>query len=648
MYHSETILEFNRIREMLCEGAISELAKQRLMSLTPFLKEQECRLKMAETTQAKRMLEALGTPPLSAMKELEKVLTLCEKGFMLSPEQLEHVVTFLSSCRKMKYYLSKGEPLEIEIASYGYSIFDLSNLASAIKDAVKSGAVIDSASSELHAIRRKLDNLSLQVKSKLDTLLRSKKNIFSDSFVSQRNGRYVLPVKKEFKNQVSGTVVDISATGSTYFIEPTAATKLLDEAASLRVEEDHEVRKILYTLTALVDEAKSEIMLNMEAMVTLDIIFAKGKLSIQMDAIPVSVDCSRELSIVKGRHPLIKKSECVPLDFSIGGNTRGVIITGPNTGGKTVAMKTVGLLSMMAQSGLHIPAQEGHFCMRNRILCDIGDGQSITENLSTFSSHITNIIEILSLANHESIVLLDELGSGTDPAEGMGIAISILEELRAKQCLFIATTHYPEVKEYAAGAEGLINARMAFDRESLKPLYQLEIGEAGESCALSIAKRLGFPCHMLERAQQVAYSTKPTSHMEFNFMTSVAPIDLSNSKPPIPQIQNEEPQKTKVRDSFRYNLGDSVLIGPDNNLGLVFQPADAKGMVGVQVQGKKSFVNHKRLKLKTPASELYPPDYDFSIIFDTVENRKARHQMEKKYTPGLSIYIEKPEQNPPS
>jgi dsDNA-specific endonuclease/ATPase MutS2 len=309
-------------------------------------------------------------------------------------------------------------------------------------------------------------------------------------------------------------------------------------------------------------------------------------------------------------------------------------------------MKTVGILSLMAQSGLHVPVQSGHFCMHNLVLCDIGDGQSIDHNLSTFSAHMTNIIDILKQANHESLVLLDELGSGTDPAEGMGIAIAILEELRLKNCLFIATTHYPEVKEYAAYSSGLINARMAFDRESLKPLYQLEIGEAGESCALYIAKRLGFPAHMLERAHQEAYNKKmcETSELALDkWSDSKKGNDLAG--PTVPIIKREIQLKKSGRQITQYQIGDSVTVGPENKIGLVFQPADKKGMVGVQVHGKKLLINQKRLALKTSASELYPPDYDFSIIFDTVENRKARHQMNKKYTPGLSISTDPSEKN---
>jgi DNA mismatch repair ATPase MutS len=375
-------------------------------------------------------------------------------------------------------------------------------------------------------------------------------------------------------------------------------------------------------------------------METLDFVFAKAKLSIEMKAIPVPITTQRKIIIKQGRHPLLKQDSCVPLDFEIGESIHGVVITGPNTGGKTVALKTVGLLSLMAQSGLHVPVAEGSvFCMHSNILCDIGDGQSITENLSTFSSHITNIISILENVSDESLVLLDELGSGTDPAEGMGIAIAILEELRQKGCLFIATTHYPEIKDFAMNTDRLINARMEFDRESLQPLYKMQIGEAGESCALYIAQRLGFPDHMLKRAHKEAYSHRDSASGDIPAM-SFSEDSITTATTPVNRIQKEIPRKTVQSRSEMFNIGDSVMIYPQKSIGIVFARADEKGELGVQIKGKKQLINHKRIKLLTPASELYPENYDFSIIFDSVENRKARHKMDKRYCPDLVIKYE--------
>ncbi|KLU67382.1 endonuclease MutS2 [Desulfosporosinus acididurans] len=636
-------LEFNSILETLAEYALSQRAKEKLLSLKPFLSERECKSKMQETTEARKMLEGIGTPPLAAMKELDKILDLTVKGSMLTPEQFTGICDFISSCKRMKKYLKKAEAFKTEIAFYGQSLSSLDVLFEEIERCIRNEAVDDNASPALRDIRRKIENTKAAVNLKLDAILHSKKEWFTDGYVTIRNGRFVLPVKKGYKNQLSGTVVDTSSSGGTYFIEPTAVRKLQEELAILRIDEENEIRKILYTLTVLVDEHMNELKINKDCMETLDFIFAKAKLSVKMKAIPVSMTTERKIVIKQGKHPLLRQAQCVPLDFELGGDVRdevinGVVITGPNTGGKTVALKTIGLLSLMAQSGLHVPVSQGSiFCMHNSIFCDIGDGQSISENLSTFSSHIKNIVAILKGISSESLVLLDELGSGTDPAEGMGLAIAILAELIQRGCLFVATTHYPEIKDFAKNTKGLMNARMEFDRENLQPLYRLQIGEAGESCALFIAQRLGFPGHMLKRAQREAYRSRSSELSDRNTIlfdedkTKMDADTVSYSK-----IQKEVPKEKSPSRSESFNIGDCVTVYPQKLLGIIYKKANEKGELGVQMKDKKQLINHKRIKLFIPASELYPEDYDFSIIFDTVENRKARHQLEK----GHDVVIE--------
>jgi dsDNA-specific endonuclease/ATPase MutS2 len=639
-------LEFNKILEMLSEYAISERAKQKLLELRPYLSERDVKAKIKDTTEGRKILDHIGSPPLAVMKDIEMLLELAEKGAMLIPEQLTQIGLFINTCKRMKGFLKRAESLGVDIAGYGGSIHELSELSSEIDSTIRNNAIEDSASKELKDIRRKMEQIRTEMKTKLEATLRSKKEWFMEGYVATRNGHFVLPVKKEYKHMVSGSVLDISSSGSTYFIEPTAVAKLKEELSIQEITESNEERRILYVLSALVGENAFQVRLNKEAMETLDVIFAKAKLSLDMKAIPAIINTDRYIKLDNGRHPLIKPSECIPLNFELGNGTSGIVITGPNTGGKTVALKTVGLLQLMAQSGLHVPCEEAKLCMNNLVLCDIGDGQSITENLSTFSSHITNIINILTYADRESLILLDELGSGTDPAEGMGIAIAILEELMHKGCLFVATTHYPEVKEYANKTEGLVNAKMAFDRESLKPLYRLEIGEAGESCALYIAKRLGLPKHMLERAYQEAYcndNEKAHKNIDQNFIENVMdePGDIAAPPIVISHIEkHQEPKPVGIR-SQRFHIGDSVVVYPQKKIGIVFRSADEKGEVGVQIQKKKEFVNHKRLQLKVAASEMYPEDYDFSIVFDSVANRKARHKMDKGYQPDLEITYER-------
>lgn len=642
MNQNDQAIEFYKIKEQLKEYALSVQAKEKAEKLEPYLSEREVISHTKDTSEARRMLDTFGAPPLDTMKEIHPILELAGLGGMLLPEQLEQVCRFAAASKRLKDYLKKSQILETDISGYAASIAELSTLREEITSAVRNQRVDDNASPALKGIRRRIEQINSDIKSKLETLLRNRREIFSDGYISERNGHFVLPVKKAYKNQLAGSLIDTSSTGSTCFIEPASIGKMQGELASLKIDEGNEESRILYTLTGLVLDFEEDIRRNTDAMIQLDFIFAKGKLSADMDGIPAKINTKRRISILGGRHPLLPKDGCVPLNLEIGIQYRGIIITGPNTGGKTVALKTAGLFSAMAQSGLHIPCREADICMNNVILCDIGDGQSITENLSTFSSHIKNILSILQKADQESFVLLDEVGSGTDPGEGMGIAIAILEALRKRQCLFIATTHYPEVKEYAAKQDGLINARMAFDRESLKPLYRLEIGEAGESCALHIAKKLGMTKAMLELAYQKAYGAKEAgkenlpADLNEDFFAD-APDDLARIK--LPGIQKTTvPEKNPVLPE--YHIGDSVFILPHNKIGIVFQEINAKGQIGVMVHKEKALYNHTRIKLHIPAEELYPEDYDFSIIFDTVENRKARNKMNKRYAPEYVVHEE--------
>lgn len=640
MNPTETLLEFDKIKEELCSFAHSEGARERLAALSPTLKEAECRRWMAETTAARRILDGCGTPPLTAMAQVEELLTLACAGGMLLPEQLTSLAQFLTSCRRMRLYLEKARAVDDTISSYGLGLEDLPDMVEEIERCIRYDQVDSAASPLLRDLRRSMEHVRQQIQEKLSSLLRSQKHLFSDSTVVQRDGRFVLPVKRQYKSQFSGTQVAVSGTGTTCFMEPSAVTKLQGELSSLRLEEDGEVRRVLYTLSSLAAEYAPVFRRNMEAMEELDFLFAKGRLSARQGGNPVTLTIRRALSLVGARHPLLDSRACVPLDFTLDAKIRGVVITGPNTGGKTVALKTVGLLSLMAQCGLHVPAEpESVLSLHTHILCDIGDGQSIAENLSTFSAHMTRIIGILNQADRESLVLLDELGSGTDPAEGMGIAVAVLEELRARGCLFFVTTHYPEVKEYAQGAPELQNARMAFDRETLRPTYRLEQGQAGESCALYIAQRLGFPPHLLELARGAAYQAPPKSRcLPPSKALSPAPGTPSRLQAQAP----EAPDRPRRADTFQ--IGDSVVVYPKKELGIVYRRADSLGQVGVQVKGEKLLFPHKRLKLQVPASELYPPDYDFSILFDTVENRKARHKMEKGHRPELEITLRPPDE----
>lgn len=630
-------LEFNKIQDMLAGHALSERAKQRCHSLAPEMDEDLCRRKMRLTNGARNILDTHGNPPLTAMQDIEAILVLGRAGAMLSPEQLVAVERFLVACARMQAYLAKAADADGDIASYGGSFHLLPGLREEIERCIRNLQVDSGASGALASLRRKMEQVEGQIQSQLASLAQRNKQWLSDGGAVQRNGRFVLPVKREYKSKVNGTVIDQSGTGGTLFIEPDAVAKLSAQLGALQIDEENEVRRILYTLSALVDEQAPALHLNIEAMETLDFLFAKAKLSAALGAGPVGITSERRLSLITARHPLLPAEDCVPLDLTLDGETHGVIITGPNTGGKTVALKTVGLLCLMAQCGLHVTASpESEVSMFSGTLCDVGDGQSISENLSTFSSHMTNIIAILSEAGRESLVLLDELGSGTDPAEGMGIAVAVLEALRQTGCMLVATTHYPEVKQYAEAAAGYTNARMAFDRETLQPTYRLEIGQAGESCALYIARRLGLPEGILAHAQRQAYSGGTAVAAPLAEAPRAAEAKATKSGA-LPGIIPAAGPKALSAHAASFGYADSVMVYPGREMGIVYAAANDRGEVGVQVKGEKRLVPHKRLKLVTKAEELYPPDYDFSVVFDTVANRKARKTMGKRHVAGNVI-----------
>lgn len=622
----EKHIEFDKIKERWMSLAVTDHAKEMIAKVSCYLEESELRKQLKDTTNSKILLEKLGAPPLQNVAEAKEILTIAEKGDCLTPYQLERVEKVLVAVMRLKDYLAKGKQYENPLAYYEENLDAAKALREEISRQIRNGIVDDCASKELRQLRADMLRCEEQMKQKAEQILRANKECMADNYCTARNGRICVPVKKEYKFKISGSVIDKSATGSTFFIEPVSVAKYYEELQLLQISEENEVYRILYTLTAMVAESIPLMNENIRLMEKLDFIFSKGKLSIDLDAAAPAINTERRIILKDARHPLMDRALNIPLQFEIGSQARGIIITGPNTGGKTVAIKTVMLSCIMAQCGLHVACKEADICMNSSYLCDIGDGQDITENLSTFSAHIKNVLEVLHEVHRDSLVIMDEMGSGTDPTEGMGIAIAILEELRKSGCLFLVTTHYPEVKDYADKTEDIVNARMTFDKETLKPTYQMVIGEAGESCAFYIADRLGMPNEMLKTAVRAAYGEAAVKDYQFckeeNTLQKEAGHKLVKVKKTIP--------RTKL--DTKYHLGDSVMVFPDKKIGIVCEPVNEKGVLRVQLQDKKIWINHKRVKLHVAAAQLYPADYDFSILFETVENRKIKHDMARKYT----------------
>ena len=629
--NTEQQIEFDKIKEIWSALAVTDYAKEKIKETKIILDETELRRELKETTNSKKLIEKLGNPPLQDVTEIKEILTVAGRGDCLTPYQLERVEKVLVVVERLKDYLARGKQYENPLAYYDENLDELRYLRDEICRQIRYEAVDDRATNTLFEIRTKIARAEETVKQKAEQVIRNNKDIMADSFYTTRNGRICVPVKKEYRFRIQGSVIDRSASGNTVFVEPAVLGKHYEEIQLLKVEEENEVYQILYALSALCSDAVPVMEENMRMIEKLDFIFSKGKLSVDLDCTEPAINLERHIRLKAARHPIMDREINVPLDFEMGRDERGIVITGPNTGGKTVAIKTVMINSYMAQCGLHVAAKEADICMNSNYLSDIGDGQNLSENLSTFSAHIKNVLSILGLANKDSFIIMDELGSGTDPAEGMGIAVSILTELLKSGANFLVTTHYPEVKEFAAKHEGIINARMTFDKETLMPTYRMVIGEAGESCAFYIADRLGMPAHMLETAVEAAYGKDKVTNFSFHNNT-----DLKKSVSG--KISKEKKTTAGTKLGTIYNIGDSVMVYPDKKIGIVCEPVNDKGVLRVQIADRKIWINHKRVKLHVKAEELYPEDYDFSIIFDSVKNRKIRHDMDRKYTEETIVY----------
>lgn len=501
------ILEYNKILTKLEEQAGSEMAKKEISGLRPFHEIPVIRDMLMETTEAVQLILYKGPLPLGGFYDIEDSLQRARKGGSLTMKQLLEVHFNLSLARRVTVFL-KGElpPLPV-IQSISEVIAVHKRLEDEIDRCILSeDEMADNASAELRRIRRAIARQGDAVKNRINQILNAAENrtMLQDAIVTVRDGRYVIPVKQEHRAKFPGIVHDQSATGATVFIEPQVIVNLNNELRQLELEEKAEIERILADLTGRVAEHYHDLLNNQKLLVRLDVIMAKGKLSMLQHGEEPQMAEDGELVLKEARHPLLAPEKVVPINLSIGGSYNTLVITGPNTGGKTVTLKTAGLLSMMAQTGLHIPAASGsRIPVWKDIFADIGDEQSIEQSLSTFSSHMKQIVEIVKHARKGCLVLVDELGAGTDPTEGAALAISILEDLARKGAVTIATTHYTELKKYALSTEGVENACMEFDVETLSPTYRLAIGVPGKSNAFEISQKLGLPREIIETSRRL-------------------------------------------------------------------------------------------------------------------------------------------------
>lgn len=500
------ILEFYKIKEKIKKYARTNAGKAMVEALEPYDNVYEINNKLEETNEALEILITKGNPPLEGLFDIHEGLERAKKGGTLTPEQLLRVGSMLRVSRTMKEFFKREEAEKSypRLEDLAYILVPIKPLEDEIERAIVSEEEIsDKASQTLYNIRRSLKEKNSSVREKINSIVRSNSKYLQDDLYTMRGDRYVIPVKSEYKSQVPGLVHDQSSTGATFFIEPMSLVNLNNEIRELVLKEKAEIERILTELSLKVQDHGEQCLNNLKILVELDFIFAKGRYASSLNAIKPIVREDGVFNILSGRHPLIDRDKVVPADIYLGEEFETLMITGPNTGGKTVTIKTVGLLHIMGLSGLLIPARDNSsIAFFKEIFADIGDEQSIEQSLSTFSSHMTNIVNIMRHVDDKSLALFDELGAGTDPAEGAALAVSILETLRKRGAKLIATTHYSELKAYALKTERVENASVEFDIETLSPTYRLLIGVPGKSNAFEISKRLGLVEGVIKRAKE--------------------------------------------------------------------------------------------------------------------------------------------------
>ena len=500
------VLEYPKILEKLSQFAVSDMGKERAMNLRPENEEKAVRLLQAQTEEAMSVIAYAGGNPMSAFMDVREYLRLSTIGATLSMKALLQVADALRACRAVRRALVTDREDTPNLTQLGSRIAINRMLEEDILNAIISEKeMADRASNELYDIRRHVRMLNDKVRDRLNSYIRSSatQKYLMDSIITMRNGRYVIPVRAEHRQQVPGLVHDQSGTGSTLFIEPMAVVEMGNELKEWSMKERQEIERILKDFSMRLAPDAPMIAKSLEIMAEIDVIFAKAYLSREMKAVEPKINTKGKINLIRARHPLIDPEKVVPSNLWMGEDFTTLVVTGPNTGGKTVTLKTVGLLTLMAQSGMQIPAQFGsELSIFEEVYADIGDEQSIEQSLSTFSSHMTNIVSILDTVTPRSLVLFDELGAGTDPTEGAALAMAILEHLLNMKVTTLATTHYSELKAFALGTKGVENASVEFDVETLRPTYRLSIGVPGKSNAFEISRKLGLPGHLIDKANE--------------------------------------------------------------------------------------------------------------------------------------------------
>ncbi|VYT97825.1 endonuclease MutS2 [Clostridium paraputrificum] len=605
-------LNYYDLKEIVKSYCVSGLGKTLIDKLEPSSNLKVVNRRLDETSEGRRLLDVSYHLPLEGIHNIFPLIDKMDKGGVLEPSDLTMVSDFLRGCRKVKMFLKDKEGYAPTLCSYSENISDLSYIEEEINISIRGSVVDSNASKDLKKIRKQIDTCEGKIKEKLDKFLRNSANkeCIQEFFISQRNGRYTIPIKAAYKNKVAGSIVEVSSKGTTVFMEPDIVSKFTSELSVLQAEESMEVYKILAILTEMIYERIKDLKMNVEVISEYDMIWAKAKYSLDIQGIKPKINDYGYTKIVKGRYPLIKNG--VPLDFEIGKDYRTLIITGPNAGGKTVVLKTLGMLTLAVQSGFHIGAKEGtEISIFQDVFVDIGDNQSVENALSTFSSHVQNLARIINESGKSTLLLFDEIGSGTEPNEGAALAIAILEELYHKGCITVATTHYGEIKDYSHNHPDFENAAMEFKKETLEPLYKLTIGKTGDSNALYISKKMGISDSIIERTRTYI------ENKDYNYETI-----KESKKKKFKEVESEEKY-------YDFSVGDKVRLLDKNDSAIIYKGRDEFNNVVVLYNKDFIEVNYKRIKLELKAEELYPEGYDLNQLFVSYKDRKLERDIER-------------------
>lgn len=614
------ILGYNDIRKEIKTYTASNLGKKLVDEMMPSINPKVILNKYDEVREAVTILREGTGISLGGINDISPFIKKIEIGSFLHPDELLKVADFLRCIRHLKKSIETHKYIAPKLYSYSLGLESFKHLESEIEYCIDAGGVHSRASSTLEKIRGKIKSTHGKRIDKLNKFITAEKNAkyLQENYFSQRDDRYVVPIKSSSRKFVPGTVIDSSATGSTVYVEIDCIKDLTVEIIMFKAQEEEECKRILISLSKKINEHLNEIGDAIHIIGAYDFIFAKGKYSLAIGGNEIEITDDEIISLKKARHPMLG-NDAVPLNIKIGSDYRTLIITGPNTGGKTITLKTVGLIGLMTQSGILPPVGKGsRISIFNKILVDIGDSQSIEQSLSTFSGHMKSLVNIVNKSSRRTLVLIDEIGTGTDPKDGAALGIAILEEIYNRGAITLVSTHYSKIKEYSEIHEGFLNASMDFDKKTLQPLYKLLIGVAGESNALWISKELGLSDKIIERVKKINGSHEIITAKKINKFTKKSNrVEVINK---IVEIDSER---------IIYNKGDRVILNETGQDRLIFDHNTKERKVTVFKDGKYEDVHEKRVKIDKRREILYPDGYDLDQLFISFKKRKLDKDIQK-------------------